>query len=254
MIRALALVAPLAGCDLVVGLNDQPRACTIERFDQAAHVDVAPLPSYASQTFEMTTFAISGDETRAVVSSGGLAYELALPAGAPVPIDLGIYPPVTLSIAPEGDALFVSGDTEPPLLSAWQRDASGAWVPGGAAPAGVYAGTPSALEFGPARVLVRLRDSHPEVQEYELDGARWVPIGAPQPVAGGYAPNLSADGLAMTYEDRGIAYAATRPTRDAWFGDAAMVDAAVEHDPLLFDHCRVFYGLGDDSVIRRYAL
>jgi hypothetical protein len=252
---AVALIALGAGCDLVVGLNDQPRLCSIQRFDRAAHADVAPLPSYDQATPLMpTSFSISGDASRAVVTFNGLPYEIALPGGAPVAIDLGPYVPAALALAPEGDELFVSAQLEPPLLSAARRDASGTWTLDGVAPAGVYAGTPSALEFGPARILVRLRDAQPDVQEYELDGNSWVAIGAPHAVGGMYAPNLTADGLAMTFAADGVAYAATRPSRDAWFGDAATIDANFERHPMLFDRCRTFYALDPDDVIRRYDL
>jgi hypothetical protein len=249
LIRQLALVVALTGCDVVFGLDDQPRACSLPGFDPNKPTDVLP---------EIYAYAISADQSRVVAYSAGLdpvphagMFEFALPAGTMTQIDLGIYTPVTVALAPEGDALLYSAAIEPPLLQAAVRTGDATWSLDQPVPLATYAGTPSAAEFGPRRVLARLRDGRPDVQEYEEQGGKWVAIGASHTVSGAYAPNLTPDGLAMVFGDVVGIWAATRKTMDDWFGDPVTVLGGVHTRPQLVDKCRRLYVL-DDTTLRSY--
>ena len=249
---AVAVVA-LAGCDSVFGLTYKPKACVVPGFDGADATTIAtPLMVDLSPPVNPDLFSVSWDETIAVVDYSGIPYEIALPGGMPVKIDLGVYPSNRFSLAPEGDVLLYSASEEPPILQSARRSGPGAWSAGGDVPIGAYAGTPSAAEFGPPRVLVRLRDAQPEVQEYESDGTRWVAIGGTQKVDGAFGPNLTPDGLTMSYDVAGTTFAATRATRADWFGTAAPTSTGGHAQPQLLDSCHHLFTLDSDNNVRRY--
>jgi len=245
----IAIVA-LAGCDSVFGVTYKPKPCAVPGFDGAPMTVVAQSPNPGVGA---VAFSVSWDETLAVVDFDGTRYEMALPNGTPVPIDLGIYPAARYSLAPEGDALLYSAAEEPPLLQSARRTGAAAWSLGGSVPLGAYAGTPSAADFGPPRVLVRLRDAHPDVQEYEHDGTHWVAVGTTHPVDGWFAPNLTPDGLTMSYDDgAGMTLAATRTTVGDWFGPPAPTSSGGHAQPQLLDECHHLYTVDTDGVVRRY--
>jgi hypothetical protein len=206
-------------------------------------------------------FSVSWDGDRIVYSSGDFLYEQALPAGDPVPIATASnFPseiPRAVALAPEGDAMFVTAAAEPPLLRAAVRSAAAVWTPDAVVPQGALAGSPSAAEFGPRRVLVRLRDVRPEVQEYEAQDTRWQPIGEPHAIGGLYAPNLTPSGLDMVYQDSAddgpAVFVAHRGSTAAWFGAPVAIMAGEHAFPQLLARCHALYTLDAvDRVVRRY--
>jgi hypothetical protein len=139
------------------------------------------------------------------------------------------------------------------------RVGSATWNMHGLAPVGTYAGTPTADELGPRRVLVRLEYSD-EIQEFEEAGGQWVAVGDRHPVVGMGAPNLTPNGLDMVWSvaDANIpsaVYIAHRENRDAWFGDPVPILAGVYFGPQLLDRCSQLFAAssaGDELVVRRY--
>src|SRR5262245_57758997 len=98
-------VLACGGCDFAFGLTDDPAPCQPASFETARVTDI----TNAEQ------FSVDWDQKLAIVAADGMTYQLALPDGAPVPIDLGPYSGVALSLAPEGDALFYTATVEPAL-------------------------------------------------------------------------------------------------------------------------------------------
>jgi hypothetical protein len=233
-LAGLSLTAA-GGCDLVFGIDDAAAPCGDESFDTARVTDVLPA--------DMMSISWTGD--RMVYSQDGRLYEQALPDGEPRLIDAAQYPPGAIALAPEGDALFVTAEVEPLLLQVVVRGSDASWALDGIVPVGTLAGSPSAAEFGPRRVLVRLRANLPEVQEYEADDNRWKPVGDPHAVPGVYAPNLTPSGLDMVYHDaEGDApavYVAHRTSTAAWFGAPAAILSGTHVFPQLLGRCRTLY-------------
>ena len=248
---AIGVLAGLAlgggGCNLVLGVERDTRPCGDESFSNAAPSDVTAAE----------LFSVSWDGDRMVYASGGVLYEQALPAGEPAAIDATLYPALALALAPEGDAMFITAQVEPPLLQAAVRSGPARWAPDAIVPAGALAGSPSAAEFGPRRVLVRLRFGAPEVQEYEADDNRWAPVGDIHAIGGTFAPNLTPSGLDMVYGDSSgdspAVFVAHRASTAAWFGAPVAIMAGAHAFPQLLDRCRALYTLDTtDHVVRRY--
>jgi hypothetical protein len=241
------LLGMCCACDGVYGLAGDPGPCSATSFAAATPVDLVAAED----------FSITRDRSRAVITANGLTAEVALPSGTITPIDLGVYSDLSFAITPEGDALFYTASIEPPLLQGAVR--SGAqWTLGTRVPPGTYAGTPSADEFGPRRVLVRLRDARELVEEYEDDAGVWLPVGDPHLVAGAYAPNLTPTGLTMVYAADDPATAApavmlaTRASVADWFGEAIAILPGAHRSPQLLDVCRELYVVDDNQTLRRY--
>jgi len=224
----MLVLAGLGGCDRVFGLTGLPDPCALDRFDDAAVTDLLVADD----------FSFTEDRSYGVVVRDGATFEVA--GGDPVPFDLSIYPSRSLGLAPEGELLLYTGSIEPPLLSVAIRE-DGIWRPDDRpAPKGVFAGAPSALDFGPRRTIVQLRDARPEVQEYEEDAGGWQPVGEPHAIDASGAPNLTPDGLTMAYvvrdsEGNTTVVAASRESTDDWFGDPRpLLDAEALRAPQLF--------------------
>ena len=168
-------------------------------------------------------------------------------------------PEASLGIAPENDLLVFSGMSEPPTLVV-ARFVDGVWTEDTRLPPkGVFAGSPTSTDFGARRVLVRLRDSRPEIQEYEDDGTAWRPVGKPQPVDGMFAPSLTPSGLTMVWIQRDAdgnnnVVAANRDSTSDWFGDPVVIlHAFSARAPQLLDgkRCDQLYVIVDNQL-RRY--
>ena len=231
------------GCDLVIGLGGAPTPCDAVSFATAQPVDVAPAED----------FSISWDGSLVVYANNGLPVEQILPDGPPSPIEL-VYRFVGLSLAPEADALFFTALIEPLTLVGAVRDHAGAWQLTRAVPRGTYAGTPSAdaEAYGPRRVLVRLRDSAPDVQEYEDDAGTWVAVGNIHAVDGRDAPNLTPNGLTMVYATDAGVFSAKRDSTSAWFGEPAMILPGAHTSPQLLGRCKQLYVIDNNQMVRRY--
>jgi len=139
---------------------------------------------------------------------------------------------------------------EPPtLMAAALQDST--WQTGQRAPRGTFAGTPSADVFGPRRVIVRLRDTQPAVQEFEDQSGIWVAVGDPHDLPGVAAPNLTPNGLTMVYavvgDNPGI-YQATRASTSAWFGDPQLVLAGDHLAPQLLGRCSNLYVIDNTTT------
>jgi hypothetical protein len=252
--RRIALGLALAaagGCDLVLGVDGQTAPCGDESFASAAPTDVVVADS----------FSLSWARDLIVYESNGRLYEKSLPGGEPTVVDAMVYTPVALALAPEGDALFATAQVETPFLMAAVRTGAASWKLDGVVPIGTIAGTPSAAEFGPRRVLVRLRPLLPEVQEYEADGNQWRPIGDTHAVPGDRAPNLTPSGLDMVYyydrpADQPGVYIAHRSSIEAWFGSPTAILPGTHTVPQLLGRCRSLYAAdvepGANPVVRRY--
>ena len=241
MARFSSLLLLCAGCDLLVGLDEDPTPCAPASFEGAAAVTIT----------EADHFTVDWDQTFAVVSARGLMWEVALPGGAPVAIDLGVYVDFALALAPEGTALFYTAAIEPPQLRGALRTGDATWSLDATTPRGTFAGTPSADAFGPRHVLVRLRPTDGDVVEYEdVDGV-WTARGT-HPVPGMLAPNLTPNGLVMVYADGGV-YAASRASRDEWFGEPTLIlaNANVVGQPQLLGKCKNLY-ISDGTMLQRY--
>ena len=245
--RILAIALCASGCDYVFGLDHGPAPCSVASFASAT-----PTALMAADAF-----SISWDQTLVVYTQAGFAFEQALPHGTPMPIDLGIYVPESLALTPEGDALFFSAAIEPPLLQTAVRASPGAWDADAIRPRGVFAGTPSADEFGARRVLVRLRDDAMDVQEYVDDGGKWQPTGDPHVVATTSAPNLSASGLDMTFtgvdaDNAPGVFVAHRSSTAEWFDDPVVILPGQHASPQLLGSCTQLY-VDDDGMVSSYA-
>lgn len=243
----LGVVLLVGGCDAVFGLSGDPGPCGSTSFATAKGVDITPAEA----------FSISRDRTLVVLENEGLAYQLVLPGGQPEAIDLGVYPAVSFSIAPEGGSLFYTAMIEPPLLLGAVR--SGAtWSLDATVPSGTYVGTPSADEFGPRRVIARLRDARSDLQEYEDDGGVWIAHGDTHPTDAQFAPNLAPNGLTMVYAALDPAtglpavFVATRSSMADWFGAPTSILPGAHSAPQLLDMCRELYVIDDDQTLRRY--
>lgn len=245
MARSELLLAVLlcGGCDLVVGMSEDTRACS----DSTFHGE-------PTSFVEANAFSIDWDENHAlVVSNNGLAYQVDLHTQQQTPIDLGGYVGSALSLSPEGNGLFFTAMIEPPTLMAAALQES-TWHTGQRAPRGTFAGTPSADVFGPRRVLVRLRDAQPAIQEYEDQSGIWVAVGDPHDLPGIGAPNLTPNGLTMVYAagdgNPGI-FQATRASTSEWFGDPQLVLAGEHIWPQLLGRCHDLYVV-DGTMLTRY--
>ena len=244
MARSELLLAALVcgGCDLVVGMSSDPRPCGNASF---VGKPTAIVPADA--------FSIDWDQRIAVLVENGLPFEYSLADKKQSAIDLGGYVDTSLSLAPEGDGLFFTAMIEPPTLMAAALEKS-VWHTGQQAPRGTFAGTPSADVFGPRRVLVRLRDGQPTVQEYEDQNGVWAAVGDPHDLPGIAAPNLTPNGLTMVYaggaDNPGI-FQATRPATSAWFSDPQLVLTGDHLAPQLLGRCSNLYVL-DGGTLTRY--
>jgi hypothetical protein len=243
-VKALALVA-LCGCDAVLGLDDTPRACGDGTFDAATPVDVV----------HGETFSVSWDRDLVVYTALGIPYQQRLPDGQPEAIDLGVETPTSFALAPEGDAVMFSVVLDTPVVKAALRVGGATWNMRGLAPVGAYAGTPSADEFGPRRVLVR-PSFESDLQEYEDQDGQWVAIGDLHALDGSFAPNLTPNGLDMVWSGAGAVVIAHRTTRDDWFGDPVQILAGAHIGPQLLDRCNQLFVADSDGgslVVRRYG-
>jgi hypothetical protein len=230
VLSASAVVA-LAGCDRVFGLTGYEVPCDLHAFTGSA------IPVVAASD-------VARDDADLILGiADGAPFELAA-GGTPQPIDLGVYVPVGLGLAPEGALLLFSGAIEPPLLQSARRVGSGVWVVGGDVPAGVYAGAPTATELGPRRTLVRIDAATADVQEYiQTDLGTWQPIGAVLEVDSLFAPNLLPNGLTMVYAGTDSAggaagvYAAQRAALDGRFGAPRLLYAGAFDSAVLSAQC-----------------
>lgn len=242
----IALALACSGCDLAFGLDGE-EPCSLGSFDHA-------------QTTDITTaddFSIDWDETLAVYTKSGLAYELALPDPTPIPVDLGPYTMLGLSLLPEGNVLFYTASIEPPTLKGALRAGDAQWLLDAGVPRGSYAGTPSADVFGPRHVIVRLRMTDDTVVEYEDDNGRWDLVGEPHPNTGTLAPNLTPNGLTMVYaglddDQQPAVFAATRKSTAEWFGEPTIVLRGAHRSPLMLGQCKRLYTVAEDGVLRRF--
>lgn len=218
-VQALSLLA-LTGCDVVWGLSGEPAACELRSFEAAEELDMVTSGDQ---------FTVDGSGDRAVVTLGGELYEQSLANGELTKLNVTLYSPLAIAVAPEGNLLFHSGALEPPLLQVATRGDDGVWVAADrAGPKGVIAGVPSAEDFGPRRVLVRTK-INADLQEYEDDGVTWQPVGPRLPGFGSTAPNLTENGLTMVFVDVETAsggyavFAASRASLSDQFGDPRLL-------------------------------
>jgi len=251
--RALLWLWPLCGCDVVFGADIMPPApCPTPSFDGAKTTDLMVADA----------FSLSWDRDRILLVRAGQLTEQTLPDGKPEPIDIGSYVPMSVSLAPEGDALFYSIAVEPPQLHAEVKRSSG-WITDDVVPIGTYAGTPSADEFGPRRVIVRLTDDTAMVQEYVAQGDAWFTADTPKPLDGAFTVNLSPDALDMTYlgvdsDGAPSVMLAHRTTTDVWFDPPTAILHGNHASPQLVDRCRQLYvidpldGPTTQNTVRRY--
>jgi hypothetical protein len=247
-------VGAAGGCDLVFGVDGDAAPCGDESFATAA----------SSAVVTADAFSVSWAGDRIVYERSGELDEQPLPAGAPSEIRASSYVPLAIALAPEGDAMFYTAEGEPPLLQAIVRSGAG-WQLDPVVPDGATAGVPSAAEFGPRRVLVRVRSGWPEVQEYEADGDRWRPVGdvhalGDVAVLGSVAraPNLTPSGLDMIYAvpdgDAPAVFIAHRASTAAWFGPPVAILPGSHAFPQLLGRCRTLYALeaAPSMTVRRY--
>jgi len=248
----VALAGTAGGCDLVFGVDSDAAPCGDESFAAAG----------STTLFEGEAFSVSWAGDRIVYEHDGMLDDQPLPGGTPTPITAtAAAVPLAIALAPEGDAMFFTSESEPPVLQALVRRATG-WQLDAVVPLGATAGAPSAAEFGPRRVLVRLRSDLPEVQEYEADGDRWQPVGEVHPVGGvPRAPNLTPSGLDMLYAestgDDPAVFIAHRRSTDAWFGAPTAILSGGYEFPQLIGRCRTLYALEiqpavTSRIVRRY--
>lgn len=236
--RWLALLVGVlcGGCDVVFGLDEPNAPCALSSFANAKQTEI----TLADE------FSLSWDLSLLVYSTSVESFEQKLPGGTATQIDLGLYTNTGFGLDPEGNALFYTTSTEPPVLHAAVRGAPGEWRDDPDVPVGSFAGTPSADAFGPRRVLVRMRPDQDAVQEYEDDSGRWKPVGDIQMVHGGVAPNLTPNGLTMVYAtqlDDGTQaiVGATRASTADWFGAPVVLLPGAARSPQLLDRCSQLY-------------
>jgi hypothetical protein len=244
--RSSVLVVLLAGCDLVFGVNGQPEPCELGTFDGNPH-----------ELFAADTFSVDWDQTFAVIQKDGYNYEAKLPELTLTPVDVGIYMNVYYALAPEGDSLFYTIAVEPFELKGAVRNGA-VWRLGATVPRGTIAGTPSADVFGPRRVMVRMRMTTTDVQEYLVDdNGVWKPHGASFELAAATTVNLTPNGLTMVWsgsDATGVegVFAASRDTVDSPFGTPMLLRAGVLREPQLCGKCRQLYAIGDYNVVQRF--
>jgi hypothetical protein len=253
VLPALAVVIT-GGCDLVFGVGVDTAPCGDASFATAA----------SSTVITADAFSVSWAGDRIVYEFAGELDEQPLPRGAASQIRASSYVALALALAPEGDAMFYTasgGDGDQPLLQAIVRSGA-SWQLDPDVPAGATAGVPSAAEFGPRRVLVRVTSGLPEVQECEADGDRWRPVGDVHAVDGVFrAPNLTPSGLDMLYADPAAdppaVFIAHRASTDAWFGPPVAILPGSYQSPQLIGRCRTLYALDvapglSSTIVRRY--
>jgi hypothetical protein len=246
------LVCACAGCDAVFGLDESPAPCAPDSFAQAKATDV----------IEAEQASVSWALDRAVITRSAIAFEVSLPPGEPVAIDIGPYSTYALSLAPEGTSMLFSSEEEPPVLYAADRGNAG-WKVDTNVPVGTFAGVPSADAFGTRRVLVRMRMTGP-IQEYEDDSGTWTAIGELHDYDGDFAPNLAPNGLTMVYagvdaDGNAAVFQATRANTESWFGAPTVILAANATDPQLLDRCHSLFAVvpttadaNTPTMLRRY--
>ena len=252
--RALLSLAALCSCDAVYGLDiSRPAPCPTPSFDGMKTTDIATAEA----------FSLSWDRDRIVFVHDGALYDQTLPSGTPQRIDVGDFIPVTVALAPEGDAMFYSIALEPPELHAQVKLSTG-WTVDDVVPVGTYAGTPSADEFGPRRVVVRLTTESNMVQEYVAADNAWFTADVPHPLEGVFAANLSPDALELTYlgvdgDGAPAVMLAHRATTDVWFDPPTPILHGTHYAPQLLDRCRQLYvvdstpGETSTNSVRRYS-
>lgn len=243
--RALLLVASLAGCDAVLGLDDDPGPCGTGSFADASTHDVA----------QAWTFSMTRDASLIVLVNAGVPFQIRA-GGDPEPIDLGAYLPASFSLAPDGSSLFYTASIEPPQLLGAYRAGDG-WQLSATVPRATYVGTPSAGEYGPRRMLARETMTSADLQEYEdVDGV-WTPHGDPLPSPGAFAPNLTPTGLTMVFATSEGIWLASRDALDAAFAAPTLVLPGEHGAPQLLDNCHTLYTVdtemgGYASTLRSY--
>jgi hypothetical protein len=244
-----AVAVSIGGCDVVFGLSHDRDPCDATSFATATPKDLATAQD----------FSVSWDRSFAVVSGDLGAFEVTLADGTTTPIDLGIYNMSGLAMAPEGTSMFFTAVVEPPSLQGALRAGAASWVTTTARlPAGTFAGTPTADEFGPRRVLVRLRDATDQIQEYEDDDGLWKPHGDVHEVGAMFAPNLTPNGLSMVFAGTDpttlepAVFLATRASIDDWFGDPIAILPGPHRSPQLLDTCKALYVVDDPETLREY--
>lgn len=240
---ALALLV-LGACDVVVGIDTDPSPCQLGSFADATPVDIVPAES----------FSADWDMRFAVVMSEGLSYELDLASHALTPIDLGPYVNVALALAPEGNALFYTINTEPYVLKGALR--GGAWLLDATVPRATFAGTPSADAFGPRRVLVRERAESDLIAEFEDVAGHWTSVGEPHAVSATYVPALTPNGLTMVYagadaDGNPAVMAAQRSSTSEWFGTPTVLLPGTFSSAQLLGECKRLY-TSDGTMLRQY--
>jgi hypothetical protein len=256
----LAGATCVGGCDVVFGLDEAEAPCSTTSFATAKQTDLALADD----------FSMSWDRTFAVTTRSGFTYELALPSATETQFDLDVYTHEGFGLAPEGNALFYTQITEQPSLHAAVRSSPGSWREDPIVPLGVFAGTPSADELGPRRVIVRLHSDDQLFQEFEDVNGLWMPIGDTHTLPMYVAPNLTPNALTMVYHDvqsdgTGAVFAATRNTTADWFGDPVVILPGMNNgdhmSPQLLDRCHELYVIdsvpdasgSNISKLRRYA-
>jgi hypothetical protein len=255
---SLALLL-VAGCDVVIGLESKIEPCRPVLVDPETGTDIV----------DATSSSIDWDEQFAILRTPGAEVkQYTLPDGplTESAIDLGIYDRQALALVPEGDALFFTAAIEPPILQGAVRVGQ-TWRLVDELPVGTMAGTPSAREFGPRRVLVRLRMSKPEVQEFEEVAGRWEPIGSPLLLPGDEGPNLTPNGLTLVFQgtialtDEGGAsllegiFVAGRATVDEPFDEPELILDGNYNSPQLLGRCSRLYVVDQPTArLRRFTL
>jgi hypothetical protein len=239
------------GCDFVFGLEGDPGPCDATSF-------AAAMPNAITAG---EAFSISRDQATIVLQRDGLTYQASPIDADATAIDLGVYSDAAFSMAPEGTSLFYTAMIEPPLLRGALRG-SDAWQLDAPVPGGTFAGTPSADEFGPRRVLVKLHQATDDVQEYEDDNGVWTPVGDVRQVPTTFAPNLTPTGLTMVYwqyapgggdvPDSSGVYLASRGSTSEWFGDATLILPGDHRAPQLLGACTALYTIDSTSEVERY--
>jgi hypothetical protein len=239
------------GCDVAFDVTGYEAKCDLHPFSNNS----SPRPIATALDFSM-----SEDASLLVGSTDAGFFEMTND-GAPAAVDLGIYPSVAFALSPEGDQLFLSSVAdEPPRIQSEERLRDEHWAVVGHVPAGVYAGTPSAHRFGPRRVLVRIEQVVPGVQEYiESDIDTWVPTGPVLAIDTVFAPNLSPNALTMVYagpdatnDNNESVFARQRDALDEEFGAPVLVLEGVHRAPQLSARCDALYSVDDGEHLVGY--
>lgn len=271
-VRSGLLIAActLGGCDLVWGLSGEPPACDLGEgaFDGAERTDLM---------MAVEDFSVAVENDRVIGTRDAATFEIELDfGGAPVPIALGeaAFVKAGFGLAPEGDLLFFSNEVEIPELQIATRTEAG-WTVSVTRekPAGLRAGTPTALVFGARRVLVRVGEAGVvdgevvrDVQEYVEDGDRWRAVGPRQSFPGSFAPNLTPNGMTAVFTDvdedgRAVVAIATRDSvSDAFAGRTviyrgdpafAIRTAQLRDDDIVGKQCGTLF-VAEGNQLRRY--